>query len=393
MIIPKNVNKILQKLNEAGFEAYIVGGCVRDCLLQRTPQDWDVTTSATPQEVKKIFHKTYDTGLKHGTVTVILEKEHYEITTYRIEKEYQDYRHPSEVIFTKSLKEDLQRRDFTINAMAYHPQEGIQDYFCGQEHLKQKKIQGVGNPEERFQEDALRMLRALRFSAQLGFDIEPKTYQALQKQKKLIQKISAERIHEELEKMLQAEFLEKICFLWKSGLLKEISSLLYQKMLSYGTEILQELKNSPFDRIVRWTIFLQHLTPQEGEQLLKALRFDNRSIKEIVMLLEHLEDDIPLQAYEIRKKAYQMTPEQLHRLFLVQGQKKDTTKLILCLEKILERNDCLTLKTLAVKGKDLQQVGICGKEIGKVLSFLLDMVHKEPEKNKKQILLAAAKQK
>ncbi len=393
MIIPKNVNKILQKLNEAGFEAYIVGGCVRDCLLQRTPQDWDITTSATPQEVKKIFHKTYDTGLKHGTVTVILEKEHYEITTYRIEKEYYDCRHPSEVIFTKSLKEDLQRRDFTINAMAYHPKEGIQDYFYGQEHLKQKKIQGVGNPEERFQEDALRMLRALRFSAQLGFDIEPKTYQALQKQKKLIQKISAERIHEELEKMLQAQFLEKICFLWESGLLKEISPLLYQKMLSHGTEILQELKNVSFDRIVRWVIFLQYLTAKEGEQLLKDLRFDNHSIKAIVMLLEHLKDEIPLQEYEIRKKACEMTPEQLNRLFFIQGQKKDTTKWIFYLEKILERKDCLTLKTLAVKGKDLQQIGINGKEMGEVLSFLLDMVHKEPEKNKKQILLAAAKQK
>ncbi len=393
MIIPEKVKKIVQKLNDAGFEAYIVGGCVRDCLLQRKPQDWDITTSAQPQEVKKIFPKTYDTGLKHGTVTVVCEKDHYEITTYRIEKEYYDCRHPSQVIFTKSLKEDLQRRDFTVNAMAYHPKEGIQDYFCGQEHLKQKKIQGVGSPKKRFQEDALRMLRALRFSAQLGFEIEPETYQALQEQKALIQKISAERIHEELEKMLQSQYLEKICLLWESGLLNEISPLLYQKMLQHGTNILQELKTAPLDRIIRWTIFLQYLTPKEGEQLLKDFRFDNHSIKSIVMLLEHLKDEIPLQEYEIRKKACEITPEQLNRLFLIQGQKKDTTKWLHCLETIQKRGDCITLKTLAIKGKDLQKHGIHGKEIGETLSFLLDIVHRDPEKNNKQILLEYTKQK
>ena len=395
MILPEKVEKILQKLNDAGFEAYIVGGCVRDCLLKREPQDWDITTSAEPQEVKKIFHRTYDTGLKHGTVTVLLEKERYEITTYRIDKEYQDCRHPSEVIFTKSLKEDLQRRDFTINAMAYHPKKGIQDYFEGQTHLEQKIIQGVGNAKKRFQEDALRMLRALRFSAQLGFQIEQKTYQALQEQKKLIQNISAERIHEELEKMLQAAYLENINLLWQSGLLNEISPLLYQKILQKGETIIQELKKAPFDRIIRWTIFLQELTPKEGEQFLKELRFDNDTIKLVVSLLEHLKDTIPLEEYAIRKKAYEITAEQLKRLFLIQGQKKDTTEWQSCLDKILERGDCITLKTLAVTGNDLQKNKIVkeGKEVGAMLSFLLDIVHREPEKNTKQILLYYAKQK
>ena len=176
LIIPKKAEEILQKLNDKNFDAYIVGGCVRDCLLKRVPQDWDITTSAEPYQVKKIFNKTYDTGLQHGTITVCWKGEHYVVTTYRIDKGYDDCRHPNEVIFTKNLKEDLQRRDFTINAMAYHPNEGIKDYFLGQEDLNQKIIRGVGNPEERFQEDALRMLRALRFSVQLGFEIEKNTY-------------------------------------------------------------------------------------------------------------------------------------------------------------------------------------------------------------------------
>ena len=195
--LPETVKKVLKRLNDEGFEAYIVGGCVRDCLLQKTPQDWDITTSAEPMEVKKLFAKTYDTGLQHGTVTVALEGKCYEVTTYRIESEYDDCRHPNAVIFTKNLKQDLQRRDFTINAMAYHPQEGLKDPFLGQQDLEKKIIKGVGNPKERFEEDALRMLRALRFSAQLGFSVEKETYLALQQQKKKIQYISVERIHQE----------------------------------------------------------------------------------------------------------------------------------------------------------------------------------------------------
>ena len=224
--IPKKIERILQKINSAGYEAYIVGGCVRDCFLQRQPQDWDITTSAEPEQIKKIFNRTYDTGLQHGTVTVLWEGEHYEITTYRIEGKYDDCRHPNNVTFTKSLKEDLQRRDFTINAIAYHPQQGIKDYFLGQKHIEQKIIKGVGNATERFQEDALRMLRALRFSAQIGFDIEQSTYEALQQQKELIKKISVERIHDELEKMLLSKYLEKINLLWQSKLLNEISLIL-----------------------------------------------------------------------------------------------------------------------------------------------------------------------
>ena len=394
--IPKKIERILQKINSAGYEAYIVGGCVRDCFLQRQPQDWDITTSAEPVQIKKIFNMTYDTGLQHGTVTVLWEGEHYEITTYRIEGKYDDCRHPNNVTFTKSLKEDLQRRDFTINAIAYHPQQGIKDYFLGQKHIEQKIIKGVGNATERFQEDALRMLRALRFSAQIGFDIEQSTYEALQQQKELIKKISVERIHDELEKMLLSKYLEKINLLWQSKLLNEISPILSQKMEQYGEEVIKQMKKSPFDRMIRWTIFLQYMEAKQGEAFLKYLKFDNDTIKTVVPLLKHLKDDIVLGEYELRKKANEITVEQLKRLLLIQQiqQKQNIKQLQQCFDKILQRGDCITLKELAVTGEDLIKLGMAkGKQIGNMLHFLLDVVHKNPEKNSKEILLQCAKEK
>lgn len=394
--IPKKIERMLQKINSAGYEAYIVGGCVRDCFLKRQPQDWDITTSAEPEQIKKIFNRTYDTGLQHGTVTVSWEGEHYEVTTYRIEGKYDDCRHPNNVTFTKSLKEDLQRRDFTINAIAYHPQEGIKDYFSGQKHIEQKIIKGVGNAAERFQEDALRMLRALRFSAQIGFDIEQKTYEALQQQKGLIKKISVERIHDELEKMLLSEHIEKINLLWQSGLLNEISPMLSKKMEQYGEQVIKQIKKAPFDRMIIWTIFLQYMTAEQGEAFLKYLKFDNNTVKTVVMLLKHLKDDIALEEYELRKKANEMTTEQLNRLLLIQQiqQRQNIKQLRDCFDKILQRGDCITLKELAVTGEDLIKTGMVkGKEIGTMLHFLLDVVHRNPEKNTKEILLQCAKEK
>lgn len=394
--IPKKIERMLQKINSAGYEAYIVGGCVRDCFLKRQPQDWDITTSAEPEQIKKIFNRTYDTGLQHGTVTVSWEGEHYEVTTYRIEGKYDDCRHPNNVTFTKSLKEDLQRRDFTINAIAYHPQEGIKDYFSGQKHIEQKIIKGVGNAAERFQEDALRMLRALRFSAQIGFDIEQKTYEALQQQKGLIKKISVERIHDELEKMLLSEHIEKINLLWQSGLLNEISPMLSERMEQYGEQVIKQIKKAPFDRMIIWTIFLQYMTAEQGEAFLKYLKFDNNTVKTVVMLLKHLKDDIALEEYELRKKANEMTTEQLNRLLLIQQiqQRQNIKQLRDCFDKILQRGDCITLKELAVTGEDLIKTGMVkGKEIGTMLHFLLDVVHRNPEKNTKEILLQCAKEK
>ena len=166
--IPKNAETILHILEKAGYEAYVVGGCVRDSILGRSPDDWDITTSAKPEQVKALFHRTVDTGLQHGTVTVLMEKEGYEVTTYRVDGEYEDGRHPKEVTFTASLKEDLKRRDFTINAMAYNPSSGLVDLFGGLEDIERKIIRCVGDPWQRFGEDALRILRAVRFACGTG---------------------------------------------------------------------------------------------------------------------------------------------------------------------------------------------------------------------------------
>ena len=203
--IPQKAEQILHILNEAGYEAYVVGGCVRDSILDRVPGDWDITTSALPEQVKELFHRTVDTGIQHGTVTVMMGKEGFEVTTYRVDGEYHDGRHPDAVTFTRSLEEDLKRRDFTINAMAYHPEHGLVDLFGGMEDINRKIIRCVGDPVERFTEDALRMLRAVRFSAQLGFTVEENTKAALARMSGNLEHVSAERIQTELVKLLVSD--------------------------------------------------------------------------------------------------------------------------------------------------------------------------------------------
>ena len=202
MVLPENVHFIIDVLRSAGNDAYAVGGCVRDSLLGRTPEDWDITTSASPDEVKVLFKRTVDTGIEHGTVTVMIDKTGYEVTTYRVDGKYKDGRHPESVTFTRSLEEDLKRRDFTINAMAFNENDGIVDLFDGRKDLEAGLVRCVGDPRQRFGEDALRILRAVRFSAQLGFEIEEETAKAMGELAGTLEKISAERIHTELIKLL-----------------------------------------------------------------------------------------------------------------------------------------------------------------------------------------------
>ena len=216
--LPVKVDNIIKTLEAAGYEAFAVGGCIRDSVLGRTPQDWDITTSAKPQDVKRLFSHTIDTGIQHGTVTVMLEHEGFEVTTYRIDGEYEDARHPKEVTYTVNLLEDLKRRDFTINAMAYNESRGLVDAFDGMGDLQKKVIRCVGNPKERFTEDALRMLRALRFAAQLGFEVEEQTFAAIRELAQTIEKISAERIQTELVKLLTSDHPELIREVYTSGI-------------------------------------------------------------------------------------------------------------------------------------------------------------------------------
>ena len=218
--LPEKVKYVIDTLMDAGYEAYAVGGCIRDSILGRKPEDWDITTSANPMQVKNLFRRTIDTGIQHGTVTVMLEKEGFEVTTYRIDGEYEDGRHPKEVVFTSNLIEDLKRRDFTINAMAYNEKDGLVDAFCGIEDLEKKVIRCVGNPEERFQEDALRMMRAVRFAAQLGFSIEKNTKRAIVELAGNLAKVSAERIQVELVKLLVSNHPEEFMTAYETGLTK-----------------------------------------------------------------------------------------------------------------------------------------------------------------------------
>ena len=216
--IPDSVQFIIRTIEEAGFEAYAVGGCVRDSILGRVPDDWDITTSAKPEDIKQLFRHTIDTGIQHGTVTVLIKKECYEVTTYRIDGEYEDSRHPKEVNFTPLLSEDLKRRDFTINAMAYNEKSGIVDLFGGQEDLHNGIIRCVGEPRERFKEDALRIMRAVRFSAQLGYDIEERTAEAIKDLAHTLGRISVERIQVELVKLLVSDHPEYVQKLYEMGL-------------------------------------------------------------------------------------------------------------------------------------------------------------------------------
>lgn len=222
MNIPKPVRMIIGILEQNGYEAFAVGGCVRDTILGRDPQDWDITTSALPHQVKELFHRTIDTGIQHGTVTVMLQRTGYEVTTYRIDGEYNDSRHPDSVEFTADLIEDLKRRDFTINAMAYNPTVGLVDAFDGMGDIEKKVIKCVGQAKERFTEDALRILRAVRFSAQLGFDIEESTMNAMELLVQNLENISAERIHVELEKLIMSNHPDKLITAYHAGITKVI---------------------------------------------------------------------------------------------------------------------------------------------------------------------------
>lgn len=233
MRIPENVEFIIKTLEEHGHEAYAVGGCVRDMVLGREPEDWDITTSARPHEVKSLFRRTIDTGIQHGTVTVMLEKEGYEVTTYRMDGEYEDHRHPKEVLFTPDLFEDLKRRDFTINAMAYNPRTGIVDAFEGMKDLERRCIRCVGDPQERFEEDALRMLRGIRFAGQLQFDVDDATLQAIRMKAPTLVNVSAERIRTELTKLLISQGSDRLLLAVETGLsqyfLPELDKMLATK--------------------------------------------------------------------------------------------------------------------------------------------------------------------
>lgn len=435
--IPPKVSEILDILHSHGYEAYVVGGCVRDSILARTPDDWDITTSAKPEEVKKLFRRTVDTGLQHGTVTVLLGNDGYEVTTYRLDGEYEDSRHPKEVTFTSSLEEDLKRRDFTINAMAYNQEEGLVDLFGGMRDLQGKVIRAVGEPKERFTEDALRIMRAVRFSAQLGFTIDEKTYEALAELSPNLKHISAERIQVELVKILTSKHPEYLEAAWETGItrviLPEFDAMMETAQntphhcYDVGRHTLVSLMAVPADKVLRLTMLLHDVgkpvvrtTDEQGQdhfkghedvgermasEILKRLKMDNDTISKVCRLI-HWHDYQPVAVEKGIRRAVNRVGEDIFP-FLLQIQLADTmaksdfgrekrleqiTKTQQIYEGILEANQCLSLKSLAVTGKDLIAMGMQpGKGIGQMLDFLLEKVLDEPDYNKKEYLLSLAK--
>ena len=449
MQIPKKVEYIIDVLMKHGYEAYAVGGCVRDSILGRVPEDWDITTSAKPEQVKELFYRTIDTGIQHGTVTIMLDKEGFEVTTYRIDGEYEDSRHPKNIEFTSNLEEDLKRRDFTINAMAYNHKDGLVDIFGGIEDLNKQVIRCVGNAKDRFSEDALRILRAVRFAGQLGFEIEKETREAIIEMASTLKNISAERIRVELDKLLVAKHAQLLKEASKTGIcqivLPEFDRMLAQEqnnphhIYTVGEHSLhsvlllnEEYKNvSDYDRklhsILAWTMLLHDVgkpdcysVDEEGighfyahakksaeiaKKILKRLRFDNYTIDIATRLIAWHDYKFHLDETSVRRGANKIGTDIMELLFVVKrfdilAQNLDTHKEKLekleqvkqLYEEIKRKQQCLTLKSLAVNGSDLMEAGFQkGKQLGEILAFLLEQVLEEPSLNEKERLLSLAK--
>ncbi len=433
ILLPEKVSRILSVLSGAGYEAYAVGGCVRDAILGREPEDWDITTNARPEEVKGLFRRTVDTGIAHGTVTVMLGSDGFEVTTYRQDGDYSDHRHPDAVVFTASLEEDLKRRDFTINAMAYRPETGLVDLFGGQEDLEKRIIRCVGDPRERFDEDALRIMRALRFSAQLGFAIAPETREAIREFAPRLQLISRERIRVELVKLLVSPHPDRLLDLAECGITAEIFPL-WDTMLateqnsafhlySVGIHTLKVVENVPAEPVLRLAALLHdcgkpackttdmgsrnhfhghaELGATIAEEFLKELRFDNKTINDVVKLVKVHDDRFPPKRKNVRREMNRVGTElfpSFLKLVLADTLAKSNYALeetmhnytLVCrlYEEITAAGDPITLKDLAVKGSDLIAAGMKpGPEMGEVLSRMLDDVLENPEHNQKEYLI------
>ena len=388
MQLPEQVKFIISELNKNGYEGYIVGGCVRDYLMGIPPHDYDITTSALPEEVKAIFPHTVDTGIEHGTVTVIIDKIGYELTTYRIDGEYKDNRHPEQVIFTDKLAGDLSRRDFTVNAIAYNDQRGYVDMFGGMEDIKKAIIKGVGEPSKRFQEDALRMMRALRFSAQLDFSIEENTMLALKENAHLIKNISIERIREEFFKLIISDHNERLELLYESGMLPyflpELEQIIEDKSISYST-----INTLSKDICVRLAYVFHTLDSDNVKKILHRFRTDNKTNKITSQLVKHIDFEIT-DKYSLRKLISILGENTEHEIEIMGAVKGiDTSKAKEMYNEIISAGDCCNLKSLAINGNDLKELGIDhGKEVGEYLAKALDFVLKHPHTKQREKIMA-----
>lgn len=455
IVLPKNVSTIINSLKEHGYDAYAVGGCVRDSILGRIPNDWDITTSAKPAEVKTIFGRTVDTGIQHGTVTVIIDKTGYEVTTYRIDGEYTDNRHPENVTFTDDLKEDLRRRDFTINAMAYNDEEGLIDIFGGREDIHNRLIRAVGNPLERFEEDALRIMRAVRFAGQLGYEIEKETFVAGSKLVNNLKNISAERIQVELVKLITSDNPYLIRVAYEMGitnvimpefdLMMDTAQNTPHHMYTVGEHTIKTLENikrmdksiitdgscieynPDYFKYLRLCMLFHDMgkpsckTTKDGKDhffghpqksadialnIMRRLKFDNKTINAVCSLVLYHDTRMEPQSEIVKKWMYECGEQTFYLLFSVQyadmyaqslyqrDEKRNKLDAIYNLYRtIIDNKEPVYLKDLAINGKDLINEKIAeGRQIGDILQRLLTSVHNNPEYNNFEKLIEIAKE-
>ena len=388
--MPRDVEWIIGKIRDHGFEAFAVGGCVRDTLLGREPGDWDITTSAKPEEVKGIFGKTVDTGLQHGTVTIIKNRNGYEVTTYRIDGEYHDGRHPESVEFTSNLKEDLKRRDFTINAMAYSHETEIVDEFGGMDDLEHQVIRCVGLAHDRFTEDALRILRAIRFAAQLGFEIEAETYKAISDIAPNLKNVSKERIQVELTKLLLSDYPEKMMMVDATGICPYVTADFGEVFGKECADSVAKIKTLPKEKSLRWAGFLRHMEPLKVRAILKGLKLDNETIDNGRIMVEAAQTPLIPEKPQIRRFLSKMSRYQFEGCLYLKELDGDSNieEIRRLWQEIEADGDCISLKMLAVNGGDLMAAGVeKGKILGETLAWLLDLVLEHPELNNKETLL------
>ncbi len=391
MKIPEYVAFALDRLEEKGFSAYLVGGCVRDFIMGITPHDFDITTNAAPHEIEECFNdiKTLDIGKKHGTITLVFDKECVEVTTYRIDGEYKDSRHPESVTFTDKIEDDLSRRDFTMNAIAYSPKRGFVDSFDGRGDIDKKRIVCVGNPEKRFDEDALRIMRALRFSSRLGFEIEKETSDAIHKQKELLCNIAMERINSEFVGILDGKGVANIVLGYYDVLCTFIPSL--------GSVDYDSLSRADrFCRITKLSLFFSHFADtKELTDLMKYMKFDNSTVKSVTAVVSLFNSYFSkLNDADIKKAVSKIgveNTEVLYQALYCHLNDKKCLSALQRLEMFVENGSCMTISALDIKGDQIiNTYNINPSETGKILSRLLDDVIEEIIPNKNTALLERA---
>lgn len=435
--IPTGARKIIARLEQHGYEAYIVGGCVRDSLMGKRPSDWDICTSARAEEMMALFEdkRVIPTGIQHGTLTILAEDGAYEVTTFRIDGEYLDHRHPKSVAFTRELAEDLSRRDFTINAMAWHPERGLIDLFGGVEDLRDRLVRAVGDPVQRFNEDGLRMLRMVRFATVLDFDYDPTTYDAVRKQGHLLQYISKERIQVELNKILLAAhpargledlytlgmypyIIPMMChtvgFAQRGG--HHFLDVFEHSLLAVGviapelvlrlTMLLHDI-GKPFvwdsSESLSYDRFDDHaaVSAKLAGKILRDLKYDNATRKDVVELIAHHNDILLPDPVNVRRALARLGEVQTRRLVQVKvadliahdlaGEREKILALFAeisdVIDEVVARGDCTSVKALAIGGQDMMALGLSGRAIGQMLNAALELVLEKPEMNTRETLL------